>query len=167
MKLLACVLLLAASTRIDLLDETPTIGAGKWNFYQVDLRQQLATVEASFDVQSGSQQVRLALMTHADAERLHEGVPHGVLAATTAGARGSLSFRVRRPDDYVIVVDNREGRRETTVRVRASLDFAKTRGPDVTRASAERQIVVIALSFVFFFGVVTYSARRILRAIKK
>ena len=76
-----------------------------------------------------------------------------------------MRFRVRRPDDYAIVVDNREGDRDATVLVRASLDFAAS-GPDVTLASPGRQMTVIALSFIFFFGVVTYSARRILRAIK-
>src|SRR5438067_11961711 len=134
MKLLVCALLLTSSTRVELFDETPVIGAAGWNFFPVYLRQQLATVEANFDVQSGSRQVRVALMTHADAERLHEGLPHGVLAATRAGPRGSLRFRIRRPDDYVIVVDNRESTQETTVHVWALLDFAPA-GPDVTNAS--------------------------------
>jgi hypothetical protein len=167
MKLLACVLLLASSARVELLDETPTIAREKWNYFEVNLRQRPATVEASFEVQSGAKQVRLALMTHADEERLHEGEPHGVLAATPLGSRGSLTFDVRRPDDYAIVVDNREGDRATTVRVRVALDFGRAPAPDVTRASPERQVIVVALSFAFFFGVVTYSARRILRAIRK
>ncbi len=166
MKLLVFALLLASSTRVELFEETPTIARGKWQYFEVNLRQQPATVEASFEVQSGSRQVRLALLTHADEERMDADAPYGVLAATPMGPRGSLNFRVRHPDDYAVVVDNREGDRDTTVRVRVSLDFARS-GPDVTRASPERQIVVIALSFLFFFGVVTYSARRILRAIHK
>lgn len=166
MKLLVCALLLASSTRVEMFDETPTIPRGKWQYFPVNLRQQPATIEASFEVQSGSTQVRLALLTQADEERMDADAPYGVLAATPMGARGSLRFRVRGPDDYAIVVDNRDGDRDTTVRVRASLDFARM-GPDVTRASPQRQITVIALSFLFFFGVVTYSARRILRAIHK
>src|SRR5262245_54531163 len=43
MKLLACALLLAASTRVELLDETPTIRRGEWNWYPVSLRQRTAT----------------------------------------------------------------------------------------------------------------------------
>ena len=166
MKLLVCALLLASSSREELFEETPTIARGKWQYFPVSLRQQPATVEASFEVQSGSRKVRLALLTHADEERMDADAPYGVLTATPIGARGSLRFRVRRPDDYAIVVDNREGDRDTTVLVRASLDFARA-GPDVTRASPERQVTVIVLSFLFCFGVVTYSARRILRAIPK
>ena len=166
MKLVLCALLLASSSKVELLEETPTIPRGKWQYFEVNLRQKPATVEATFEVQSGSPKVRLALLTHADEERMDADAPYGVLTATPLGARGSLRFRVRRPDDYAIVVDNREGDRDTTVLVRASLDFGRA-GPDVTRASPERQVIVIALSFLFFFSVVTYSARRILRAIPR
>jgi hypothetical protein len=166
MKFLACILLLAAANRVDLFDETATIAHGEWNFFPVTLRQRAATVEASMEVQSGSRQVRLALMTHADAERLSDDLPHGVLAATPAGGSGSIRFRVRRPDEYVIVVDNRAGPQNTTVRIRASLDYSPPPGPDVTTASPQRQLTVMVLSFAFFFGVVTFAARRILRAIR-
>src|SRR5438105_14853732 len=98
MKLLVFALLLASSTRVELLEETPTIPRGKWQYFEVNLRQQPATVEASFEVQSGSRQVRRALLTHADEERMDADAPYGVLAATPIGARGTGSCRVRRPD---------------------------------------------------------------------
>jgi hypothetical protein len=75
-----------------------------------------------------------------------------------------LHFTVLHPDDYDVVVDNREGRRDVKVRVRVALEFSSS-GPEITTASPARQLTVVALSFLFFFGVVTYSARRILRAI--
>jgi hypothetical protein len=167
MTLLACLLLLASSPKMEVLEDAPTIARGKWNFYEINLRQKPATIEASYELQSGSPGVRLALMTRADAQRLFDEQPHGVLAATPPGTRGFLRFRIRRPDDYAIVVDNRRGERDAVVRVRASLDFSEARGPEVTRLSPERQLTVIALSFAFFFGVVTWSARRILGAIRK
>jgi hypothetical protein len=164
MKLLVCILLLAPPAGVELLDETPTIAAGKWNYYAVNLRQQPARVDASFDVQSAAGEVKLALLTHADAQRLFEDMPHGVLAATAAGRHGSLSFRVPRAGDYDIVVDNRDGTRDVTVRVRVSLEFGSPE-PEAVMPSRARQLTVVVLSFAFFFGVVTYSARRILRAI--
>jgi hypothetical protein len=164
MNLLVCMLLLASPTGVELLDETPTIAAGKWNYYPVSLRQQPARVDATFEVLSGHDDVRLALLTHTDAQRLFRDMPHGVLAVTPLGRHGSLRFRVPRPDDYDIVVDNREGARDVTVRVRVSLEFGAPEPVAVT-ASRPRQLTVVALSFMFFFGVVTYSARRILRAI--
>jgi hypothetical protein len=164
MKLLVCMLLLAPPGGVELLDETPTIAAGKWNYYAVNLRQQPARVDASFDVQSAAGEVKLALLTHADAQRLFEDMPHGVLAATAAGRHGSLSFRVPRVGDYDIVVDNRDGTRDVPVRVRVSLEFGAPE-PKAVTPSRTRQLTVVVLSFAFFFGVVTYSARRILRAI--
>ena len=164
MKTLVCMLLLATPAAVELLDEIPTIAAGKWNFYPVNLRQQPARVDASFDVESKTGEVKLALLTHADAQRLFEEMPHGVLAATGAGRHGSLSFRVPRTGDYDIVVDNRDGNHDVSVRVRASLEFGAPEPAAVT-PSRTRQLTVVLLSFAFFFGVVTYSARRILRAI--
>ena len=164
MKLLVCMMLLASPASIELLDETPTIAAGKWNYYAVNLRQRTARITANFQVLSPAGEVRLALLTHGDADRLYHDAPHGVLASTGVSRQGTVSFPVPRPDDYDIVVDNREGRHDVSVRVRVSLDFGVT-GPAVVTAAPIRQLTVIGLSFLFFFAVVTYSARRILRAI--
>ena len=164
MKLLACMLLLASPASVELLDETSTIAAGKWNFYpSLQLRQQPVRVNANFEVLSPGE-VRLALLTHTDTERLFRDEPHGVLSTTGWGRRGSLSFQVPHPDDYDIVVDNREGKRDVRVRVRVSLDFGPA-GPEAVTAAPARRLTAVVLSFLFFFGVVTYSARRILRAI--
>lgn len=164
MKLLACMLLLASPASIELLDETPTIGAGKWNYYAVNLRQRTARITANFQVLSPAGEVKLALLTHGDAERLFHDAPHGVLVSTGASRQGTITFPVPRPDDYDVVVDNRDGAHDVSVRVRVSLDFAVS-APTVVTAAPVRQLTVIGLSFLFFFAVVTYSARRILRAI--
>jgi len=165
MKLLMCILLLAAPARVELLDETSTIAAGKWNFYpSMHLRQQPVRVLADYRVLTPGAKVRLALLTHGDTERLFKDAPHGVLAATPVAASGYLRFRVQSPDDYDIVVDNREGKDDVQVRVRVALEFGSSI-PEVTTATPARQLTVVALSFLFFFTVVTYSARKILRAI--
>jgi hypothetical protein len=164
MKLLVCMLLLASPASIELLDETPTIAAGKWNYYAVNLRQRPARITAKFEVLSADGEVNHALQTHGDAERLFHDTPHGVLVSTGATRKGTLSFPVPRPDDYDIVVDNREGLHDVSVRVRVSLDFG-VNGPAVVTAAPMRQLTVIGFSFLFFFAVVTYSARRILRTI--
>jgi hypothetical protein len=165
MKLLLCLLLVASPASVELLDETSTIAAGKWNFYpSMRLRQLPVQVGATFETLSPGGKVRLAMLLHEDTERLFKDAPHGVLAATPTAATGGFRFRVQHPDDYDIVVDNREGTRDVTVRVRVSLDFGPA-GPEVVTVSSTRQLIVVALSFMFFFAVVTYSARRILRAI--
>ena len=41
------------------------------------------------------------------------------------------------------------------------------RGPLVIRLPRERQLTVIVVSFAVFFGIVTYSARRLLRGMRR
>jgi len=162
---LAWMLLFAASTRVDLVDEVYQIPADEWRYVDVGIKQRPALVTARFDVEFGSRQVRLALIRHEDLERLRTGLPHGVIDETEAGANGTLGPEVRGPADYVLVVDNR-GEAPASVHLRVTLDFAVRRGPQVTRLSPQRQLAVIIISFAVFFGIVTWSARRLLRGIQ-
>jgi hypothetical protein len=168
MTLPACLLLLAASTSVELVDEVYQIPPADWKYVEVNLRQNPARVDASFDVRSGSETVRLALMTRAALESLRSDLPHGLLAVTPTAKSGALHFRVRHPGDYVLVVDNRASKaKPAAVHLRIALDFARPSGPEVTHLAPGRQLTVIVLAFAFFFGVVTYSARKLLRAAKR
>ena len=163
---LALLVLLAASS-VELVDEVYQIPPGEWKYVEVNLRQRPARVVAGFGMESSTGKVRLALMTRDDLERLREDLPHGVLAVTAFGRSGSFDFRVRQPGDYVLLVDNRSNKTQSAVHLHVALDFARPSRLGVTMLEPERQLTVIVLSFAFFFGVVTYSARKLLRAAKK
>ena len=168
MSVLALLLLAAASTSVDLVDEVYRILPSEWKYVEVNLRQQPALVRANYRVESGSDKVRLALMTRQNLELLREDLPHGLLAVTEAGKRGEFRFRVREPGDYVVVVDNRGSKQlPASVHLQISLDFARPSAPMVTRSSRARQFTVIGLSFLFFFTVVTYAATRLMSAVKR
>lgn len=162
------ILLLAATTHVDLVDEVYRIPAGQWRYVELGLQQKPAFVAADFVVQSGSHQVRLALLRHDDLQRLRAEEPAGVLAATDAGDSGKLRFQVRMPGEYAVVLDNRDdSEHEAVAHLHVSLDFGRNPGPAVTRLSPLRQMVVVAFSFALFFGIVGYSARRLLRGIRR
>lgn len=164
---LAWLALLAASTSVDLVDEVYHIPAAEWKYVEINLRQQPAVVNAEYKVISGGQ-ARIALMTLADLEHFRNDLAHGVLAVTQVANSGSLHFRVRQPSDYVLVVDNRaDTKHAASVHLRVGLDFGAPAGPTITTISRERQLSVILLSFLFFFTVVTYSARKLLKAARK
>jgi hypothetical protein len=164
---LALLVLLAASS-VELVDEVYQIPPGEWKYIEVNLRQRPARVTAAFVVDTAPGKVRLALMTRADLERMREDEPHGLLAVTEFRRSGGLDFRVREPGDYVLVVDNRSSKAQAAaVHLHIALDFARPSRPGVTRLAPERQITVIVLSFAFFFAVVTYSTRKLLRAAKR
>jgi len=160
----ACFLFLAAS-RVQLADEVYQIPASEWRYVELALKQQPATVIAHYEVTSGPPKLRLALLLRDDLEKLRAGAPHSVIDVTDESARGGLQYPVREPGDYVLVIDN-QGREPASVHIRVWLDFAR-RGPVVTQLSPERQLTVIAISFLVFFGIVTYSARRLLRTMRR
>ncbi len=164
---LICILAFASSNSVEVVDEVYKIpGKPGWRYFELGLKQRPARVMASFETPSGSRRVRLALMRGDDLERMRAGMPHGWIAMTELGAAGSMEYAVHHPGDYVLVVDN-QAREATDVHVRVSLDFGDRSRPDVTRLSPQRQLSVIALSFAFFFGVVTYSARKLLRSVRR
>jgi hypothetical protein len=156
------MLLLAASSRLQLVDQTYQIPANDWRFVDLGLRQRSALVRANFVVESGPP-VQLLLMEQADMERLNRGETHGVTSATAVAETGHLAVRPGKPGDYVVVIENRSGRLETAkVRLRVAVDFV-----EATQISPERQLTVIAISFAVFFGIVSYSARRLWQGVKR
>jgi hypothetical protein len=166
--LLAFLLLVASSTAIDLVNESYQIPDDGWYWVPVDLQEHAALVKARFEVENGSRGVRLLLLTQGEFERLRDRRDFRSLAVSRAGQAGELRYRARQTGRYVLVVDNREAREiPTAVRLHATLDFAQVEGAEVTHVSPQRQLVVILLSFGFFFGVVTYSAKKMLRATRR
>jgi len=162
--ILACFLLLAAS-RVELVDEVYQIPANEWRYVELGLTQQPALVTATYEVVSGPPELRLALLRSEEVEKLREGAPHSVMDVTPAGARGRLHYQTPERGGYVLVIDN-QGRAPASVRTRISLDFAR-RGPIVTQLSPARQTAVIVISFAVFFGIVTFSARRLLKIVRR
>jgi len=159
------LLLLAASTRVDLVNDVYHIPPREWRYVELGLRQNPALVSARVEGLSDSRSVRLALMRRDDLEHLRGGMPHGVLAETTPSRGGALNSYVSGAGDYVVVVDNLSDS-AATVHLWISLDFAPPPMPEARRLSPARQLTVIVISFAAFFGIVTFSARRLLRSIK-
>jgi hypothetical protein len=162
---LAWILMLASSPVVDVVNEVYQIPANDWRYVELGLKQKPAVVLAHYHVESGPPEVRLALMRREDLERLRGGLPHGVIEETDPAASGSFAPHSRGPGDYVVVVVN-EADAPASVRLRVWLDFAVRPGREVTQLSPQRQLVVILLSFGTFFGIVTWSARRLLKAIR-
>jgi len=158
-------LLLAASAATELANEVETIPTGDWKYIDVPLHDRAARIIASYEVLSGSSQVRMALMLHEDLDRMGSDLP-GTILATPAGRRGYFADPVRRIGDYVVVLDNLEGRQAARVRLRVALDFGAGHRSEVGRLSPRRQLTVVAISCVAFFGIVAFSARRLRRAMK-
>ena len=166
--ILLALLLLAASSHVELINEPISLAAGERRFIELGLKQHPALVAADFQVASRQAQFRLLIMRREDLGRLRDEGTANVLAATSPGASGRIRYRVRTPGDYVVVMENRSGSGPALeARLRVALDFEMQSGPEVTRLSPLRQFVVIVISFAVFFAIVSYSARRLLRGIRR
>ena len=167
MAVLSLLLLLAAASRVDLVDEVYTIPPAEWRYVNVELKQTPVAVQSTFEVLSKGAEVRVALLSRADLERLRADAPHGFLAATQPRSSGSFTYHLHKAGDYAVVVDNRGLRAPVRVRLRVALDFSGDRSPGVGYLSPGRRLAVIVISFVVFFGILTWSASKLLRAIER
>ena len=162
--MLALILLLAAS-RVELVDEVYQIPASEWRYVDLGLKQRPAVVSARFDAEGSDARVRLTLLRAEDLEKFRSGLPHGNIESTSAGPRGGLSYDVPTPGDYVLVIDN-DAPAPVAVRLNVWLDFGR-HGPTITQLSPRRQLTVVLISFAVFFAIVSFSARRLLQAVRR
>jgi len=161
----ACLLLAAVSAPAPFVDEDRyRIRPGDLEMVLLPLRRNPAMVNLSFSVQSGSNLVRLMLIRQDDFDRAQGDVSRvpgdAILALTPRGRSGSLTRRIAHKGDYLILLDNRADRENGAV-VQMRVAFAY---PKVSQLSPQRQFTGIAISFLTFFAVVTYSARKLLKA---
>ena len=159
MKWLAAILLAASAGRQTTV-EVHQIPAGDWKYREVHLDRP-GRIYASYEVLRGSPKVRAVLVPREDLDRMSDDLP-GTILVTPEGPRGTFADRVRRSGDYAVVLDNQNGREAATVRLQVELDF--TSGGEVGRLSPGRQLTVVAISCLAFFGIVGFSARRLLKA---
>lgn len=139
-----------------------TVPPSHWQAIAVEVPQNGSTVFCSFQVRSGAERIHAMLLSRAAAERLNRGRDASPLYST--GYEASDSFRVRVEDagPYVLLLDNRvNGRSAAEVALR--LEVTHPRSFDVREASPERRRTVVALSLLFFGGVMVFSARQFLR----
>jgi hypothetical protein len=152
----------AAAQRVDLVDEVYTVPAHEWRYLDFSLRQLPVTVSCDYQVAGAATAVRLLLIAMAEPRRVREHHLRAPLAGTTVLPNGHLEYHVRAAGHYVVVIDNRGGAAEVPVRLRVGLDF----GPVVTYLSPQRRLTVILVSFAVFFGIVGWSASRLMRTLR-
>ena len=161
------LILLVGASRLELVNEVLRVQPGERHAVELGLRQHPAMVLADVEVKAGAPPVRLALVRREDLPRMSAS-PERVLAATAPATASHLRYRVRVPGDYVVVVESTGGDpRASEVHLRVALDFQMQAAPEVTLLSPWRQFAVISISFAVFFAIVSYSARRLLRGIRR
>jgi hypothetical protein len=157
---LACLLLLAISSGVELVNDVYQVPANDWRYVDLGLHRRPVIVQAMFNVESGPP-VRLMLLERKDLERMNHGEAHGALRITPTQPSGGFRLQTEPPGDYVIALENRGAPKPASVHLRITLDFG-----DATQLSPERRLTVIAISFAVFVGIIGYSASRLWRMAK-
>jgi hypothetical protein len=159
---LAWLLLLAASGQVVLTDDVYQIPPGEWRWVRFAIGHRPATVECRFTMLgSGEAQAELVSQTQLELIRQHKA--HDSLASTDTARAAGFSQFIEEPGEYAVVLEN-PGASPAAVRLTVAMSFGQ---PASRYLSRDRQLTVIVVSFVLFFGIVTLSTRALLRAMKK
>lgn len=145
-------------------DEVFQIPAKEWRYVAVGVKQVPVTVQCDFGVISGSGEVRVALVNADGLDDWKQGSRDAASAGKPA-RQGGFSRVVSVPDEYAVIVEN-GGRGQASVRLRVSLDFSGRGQPQARYLSPQRRLAVIAISATVFFAIVSYSAKKLLGAIR-
>lgn len=154
-------LLLAVAPRVEVTDEVYQIPANDWRYVELNLSQRPALVSARYTVLAGPPSVRAALLPKDELKGLRADSGLEDFEPTPPARSGEFKRSTREPGTYAVVFENRSASPVYT-RVRISLEF-----PVATGISPQRQLTVVLISFAVFFAIVGFSARRLLRAVRK
>jgi hypothetical protein len=160
-------LLAAATLSLPLVDDSISIGPSDWRYVEVVLKQKTATVDCEFRLLSQGSGLRALLVERAELDRLRAGHAPRELAATAVQTAGRLHLRLPARGDYALVFQNPDRRLRLEAHVRVSLDFSGREAPQARVLPPGRRAAVVAISFALFFAVVTWSARRMMGALRE
>jgi hypothetical protein len=159
---LALLLLLAASGSVVLTDDVYQIPAGEWRFVRFAMGHRPATAECRFATLGGGE-ARAELVSQSDLELIRAHKSYDALASTDTARTSGFSQYIDQPGEYAVVIEN-SGSTPAAVRLTVAMSFGQ---PAARYLSSNRQLTVIVVSFAAFFAIVTFSARALLRAMKK
>lgn len=167
----AILLLLAASSLATaagtavLADDTYQLPPGDWRWIRFEIHQRPATAFCRFDTIGEPGTVRMELVSRADLELFKQHKSHSSLAATPSTASGAVNQYIEQPGEYAAIVENNSNR-PAAVHLLLSLSFPPPR-PVARTISPTRRLTVILVSFGMFFAIVTFSARALLKAMRR
>jgi hypothetical protein len=160
MSFLPIALLLAAGSHI-VLDDTIEVPRAEWRYVDIVANEPMMVVNCEFEVVSENTPVRVVWIARADLESFRAGRRERILAATPFGVDGKLRHFAPATGDYAMVVENQlAGRSRAKVKLKVWLE-------SVVRpryVSSRRRLMVILISTIVFFSIVSLSAFKLSRA---
>ncbi len=123
-------------------------------------------VDCRFEVIEGNPTVHIELLPMSELRSFNRGEEHSTMALTPSAHSGDFRRVIDIRGRYALVVVNAKNAPPATV----TLDLRTNANPsnaDVARTlPPRRQLAVILISFAFFFITVTWSSRKLIRAMR-
>ena len=137
-----------------------------YRWQKIAIRQTPSQVDCHFEVLSGSASVHLELLPMSEFRQFDRGLEHDTLVVTPDGRNGDFRRIIDVSGEYAVVVVNAKRAPPATVSFEVRTSVNPEAGETARTLSPQRRLTVILLSFLFFFVTVTWSARKLLRAMR-
>jgi hypothetical protein len=147
-----------------LTDDVHQLPPNEWRWVRFESHHRPATVECHFDT-IGEGEAHAELVTRADLELFRDRKHHDAIATTDKLPSANFNQYLEESGEYAVVIENATDR-PISVHLRVGLSFG-TPKPVSRYLSPSRRLTVILVSFAMFFTIVTFSARALLKAMKK
>jgi hypothetical protein len=139
---------------------------GDFRWVPFTVRQTPAEVDCHFEVLQGNPSVHVELLPMSEFRLFNRGREHATLVITPEGRNGDFRRMIEVSGQYAVLVVNGKRAPPATValQVRTTVN---PNGKDMARTlSPDRRLTVILISFAFFFVTVTWSSRKLIRAMR-
>jgi hypothetical protein len=156
---LAALLILAGA-----LHAAPVrLAPGDNRFMQFTVTRVPTLVDCRFRVLRGSPTVHMEILAHGEYRRFIEGHDYDAMALTQDGAEGQIRRMLDDRGRFDVVVMNAPGAPVAMVDLEVRTDLDPNADSVARELAPGRRLAVILISFAIFFGLVTFSAMRLLR----
>ena len=139
---------------------------GDYRWIPFTVKQVPTEVDCRFEVLQGGPGVHVELLPMSEFRLFNRGKAHQTLAVSPDARTGAFRRIVDQPGQYAVVVQNAAGAPPAVISLELSTDLNPNAGVVAQELPARRRLTVILTSFGLFFGMVTWSGFRLLRALK-
>ena len=163
------LLALALQPPAVLVDAVVQIPPSDWREFDFPIEQTPVDVKCTFDAKAEPGAVRVVFLSKYDLQQFARNLPYGFLRSSPEQSHGVLGVSIRQPGDYALLVIN-GSKSLTPTQVHLQLESEPTKvanTPSVSYLSPRRRVITLLLSFFGFFVMVSWSAARLLKAMRR
>lgn len=140
---------------------------GDFRWVPFTVRQTPTEVDCHFAVIEGDPTVHVELLPMNEFRLFERGVDHETLAVTLDGRNGDFRRIIDTSGRYAVVVVNGKRARPAMVAMQVRTTVNPSGSQMARTLSPRRQLGVILISFGFFFVTVSWSARKLIRGMRR